>query len=277
MSKTWTSALKSISISKLTKVSISGVNRFTSVDEFSDIPFGYFFKGNNDMAEAFDLACMYHDAYMASDCSFNESYLSKKSMKAKKRSILLGTVSVTTTDSVGNDMTKRIPLAFVSATRIIKPNSIKRASVRGLYAGRCLVCIATSNTEDTFYHEMVHAVMDSIPSLKEEMYGANAGDQREEMAAHFYTDHRSMFRTLDELKFETVVTKQQIDSDDDDDWDDDDEDCDGKKKPKGTVETTEIVDIKHNGKSLVGASISVSCDDKDIQKYRETKIEEYNL
>jgi len=93
------------------------------------------------------------------------------------------------------------------------------SSVRGL-CWRGGLAVRASDDEKQFIttlrHELLHALVDVIPGIKEEMYGDDPASQREETVVHIACDHFDKLLSLSDLKMQvekrTVVGEKQKNS-----------------------------------------------------------------
>lgn len=276
MSK-WTSKLRNIALSKLVRVQRQLKDGDNFIDAISKtLSPAYFLRGSPQLGQAFQLAAVYHDLYMAAECDYYSDILSDWTPTV---SYLMGSFTFTVDDVTGASHNYRVPLLICSSTEYsittldkgkVTRNSHAKAGCRGLFGGGVMTVLADSDAQEvkgTLVHEMIHAMVASLPELRDLMYGDTVAAQTEEIVTHFVTDHFSQLQTL--YNMDLRVSSQNEEG----------EEKLGKTScSKILTSTHQVSDIVFNGTSLVSKTINV--DDKEaenLEAFVRQQIKEYNL
>lgn len=265
MSHSWTSKLQSVSLSGFTLVDVKNLSPDWFIDgHCTQVPPGYMFKDNEALAIAYDKAALYHNMYMAAACDYYSDYF--RELKSVNAQYALGYLCFTKLDDMRNQHKVRVPLMLVSSSRVInnETNEEGRASVRGLFAGCCMLVNVQDDpaeTKSTLVHESFHSLVASLPDLKEEMYGGDAATQREEIAAHIITDKLSILKSIDEIAITQAVASYE------------------EKKSDWKLVTHSIGDISLRGKSLITArkTIDLKANKADVESYKLSRRRYFEL
>lgn len=259
MSEAWTSALRDIHLSKLMRVIVTDVQKSAALDSHAAaLPLGSNFS-TAALQKSFDILGMYHDLYMSASCeSYDDSGVNPD------MSYVIGTMQFTMEDAIGKQIVKSIPIGIFSSSVLecVKESSareVQSSSVRGLCwdRGLAVISINTEQVKKTLIHESIHALVGTIPELKDQMYGDTDSIKSEEIVTHFVTDHFDQLTTLNNLDF-TVSKNIQ------------------KNKDKSiSLCTSHVTSIKLHGKELISKTVSISANDEKVVNYKINKTREY--
>lgn len=208
MSESYSGSLKSIEIRPFVEVispeidlSAKGAGRFTLGSISNGLSPTKRLKLDSTLAVNHLLVM--HDAYLSAACDYSKCYEST----IPSQRYLMSSI-VVTTDKGGNGRLSKteIPLLIspVSVATVVTTESTEhiRPGILGLYCRHGLIVSYDGDQQSftaTLRHEVGHAVLDSLPWLRNEMYGGDDSTQMEEICMHVIMDHFDKFMNLGKL------------------------------------------------------------------------------
>jgi hypothetical protein len=203
-----------------------------------------------------------HDAYLSAACDYSNYYEST----IPSQRYLMSSIAITTDKGNNGRCSKTdVPLLVspVSIAKVVTDKKIEhiRAGILGLYCRHGLIVTHDGDASSfvaTLRHEVGHAVLDSLPWLKQEMYGDDDSTRTEEICMHVVMDHFDKFISLGDLTINShVALGGPIDKRTKDDyW----ADC----VKEVSVSHTVFDSVMYKGKSFIKHSLHLKPDDDTI-------------